>query len=93
MRWKKIEFQDIPSRDEFTQLTLLLLKRGISNSDKMKNMIRRERRLILTKATGRWNESPSDKFVNEHAWVLEDLVLNKIIEKIAPKEYRLASPT
>jgi hypothetical protein len=33
--------------------------------------------------------SPSDKFVNEHAWVLEDLVVRKIIERTSEKEYRL----
>ena len=36
-----------------------------------------------------WNETPSGKLVNEHAWVLEDLVIRKVIEKMAEKEYRL----
>lgn len=89
MEWRHIEFRDIPSRPEFEQITLLLLHQGISNSDRMRDAIRRERRLFLKRVTGNWNETPSDKFVNEHAWVLEDLVVRKIIEKTAEKEYRL----
>jgi hypothetical protein len=51
----------------------------------MRDEIRRELKLILSKATGNWNKTPSDKFVNEHAWVLEDLVVRKVIEKTARK--------
>ena len=57
----------------------------------MRDEIRRRLKLILSKATGRWNETPSDKFVNEHAWVLETLVVRKQIEKTAEKEYRLVA--
>jgi hypothetical protein len=92
MRWKNIEFEDIPSRDEFESLTLSLLQRGTYNSDRMRDTIRRERGLILSKATGRWNETPSDKFVNEHAWALEKLVVDGRVKKIADKEYRLIHP-
>jgi len=55
----------------------------------MRTEIRMERHLILKKSTGNWNATPSDKFVNEHAWVLEDLVVRKVIEKTSDKEYRL----
>lgn len=89
MDWREIKFEDIPSREEFEQLTLNLMRQGIINSDRMRDAIRRERRLILNKATGNWNDTPSDKFVNEHAWVLEDLVVRKVIEKLGTKEYRL----
>ena len=89
MLWRDIKFEDTPSREDFEQLTLELLQRGTTNSDRMRDAIRRERKLILKKATGNWNNTPSDKFVNEHAWVLEDLVVRKIIEKIAEKEYHL----
>ena len=89
MDWRHIEFSDIPSREEFENLTLDLLRRGVTNSDRMRDEIRRQRKLILTRATGNWNDTPSDKFVNEHAWVLEDLVVRNVIEKIAEKEYRL----
>jgi hypothetical protein len=55
----------------------------------MRDAIRRNLKLIISRAAGKWNGTPSDKFVNEHAWVLESLVLRKVIEKIAEKEYRL----
>ena len=89
MDWQEIKFEDIPSRKELEQLTLDLMRHGIVNSDRMRDAIRRERRLILSKATGNWNDTPSDKFVNEHAWVLEDLAVKKVIEKLGKKEYRL----
>ena len=89
MDWREINFEDIPSRQEFEHFTLNLMRQGIINSDRMRDAIRRERRLILNKATGNWNDTPSDKFVNEHAWVLEDLVVRKVIEKLGTKEYRL----
>jgi plasmid stability protein len=91
MQWRDIKFEDVPSREELEQVTLDLLRQGITNSDRMRDTIRRERKLILNKTTGNWNATPSDKFVNEHAWVLENLVVRKIIEKIAEKEYRLVS--
>ena len=90
MDWRHIKFEDIPSREEFEQLTFSMMTQGITNSDEMRNKIRRDRKLILKRATGNWNATPSDKFVNEHAWVLESLVVNGTIEKITEKEYRLA---
>lgn len=87
--WRPIEFADVPSREEFEKLTLNLLRNGVTNSDQMRQEIRRGQKLILKKATGRWNGTPSDKFTNEHAWVLEDLVVRHVIEKITEKEYRL----
>lgn len=89
MGWRPIEFADIPSREEFVRLTLDLLGRGITNSDQMRSEISRPLQVIVKKGIGRWNETPSDKFVNEHAWALEDLMVRKIIEKTAEKEYRL----
>jgi hypothetical protein len=90
MAWRQMEFTDIPSREEFEQLTLDLLRRGITNSDRMRDEIRKDRQLILKKATGNWAQTPSDKFVNEHAWELENLIVKKTIEKTTPKEYVLA---
>src|SRR4051812_29577436 len=89
MAWRPIEFTDIPSRAQFEQLTLELLRRGVVNSDRMRDEIRMDRELILKKSTGAWNATPSDKFVNEHAWVLEDLVVRHVIERTSKKEYRL----
>jgi hypothetical protein len=89
MDWRQIEWNDIPSRKEFEELTLALLGKGMTNSDRMRDDIRTKRRLILKRVTGNWNKTPGDKFVNEHAWVLEDLVVKKVIEKTSEKEYRL----
>jgi hypothetical protein len=91
MEWRKIEFSDIPSRAEFEAQTLEMLRRGIGNSDRMRNEIRMQRKLILAPITGMWNENPSNKFVNEHAWVLEDLVVRGVIKKLADKEYALSA--
>jgi hypothetical protein len=89
MDFRHMTFEDVPSRQEFEELTLTLLRQGITNSDRMRDDIRQQRKLILKRATGNWNSTPSDKFINEHAWVLEDLVVRKIIENTAEKEYRL----
>jgi hypothetical protein len=92
MNWRPIESADIPTREEFERLTLDLLRSGVTNSDRMRDRIRREKQLILQKATGKWNSSPSDKFVNEHAWVLEDLVLRGVIRSTGiAKEYALVA--
>jgi hypothetical protein len=87
MDWRQIEWSDAPSRKEFEELTLALLAKGMTNSDQMRNEIRTKRKLILKRVTGKWNKTPSDKFVNEHAWVLEDV--KKVIEKTSEREYRL----
>ena len=92
MNWRPLEFGDIPSREEFERLTMNLLRQGIDNSDRMRDEIRQQRKLILEKVSGNWNRTPSDKFVNEHAWVLEDLMVRKIIEKTAEKYYRIVVP-
>jgi hypothetical protein len=89
MEWRRIGWDDIPSREEFEALTLELLRGGVSNSDRMRDAIRRKRKLILSIVTGEWNTSPTNKFVNEHAWVLEDLVVRDVIERVSAKEYRL----
>jgi hypothetical protein len=60
-----------------------------TNSDRMRPEIRAPRKLIVKRATGNWNETPGDKFVNEHTWVLEDLVVWRVIERTGDKEYRL----
>ena len=88
MEWRYIRFEDIPSRDEFEQLTLDLLRQGVTNSDRMREEIRQSRKLIFRRVTNNFNE-PDGKFVNEHAWVLESLMVRKVIEKIQKMEYRL----
>ena len=91
--WRPIEFTDVPNRPEFKRITLELLDQGITNSDEMRNAITRPQKLIVRMATGRWNGTPSDKFVNEHAWALANLVECKLIETVSAKEYRLPAIT
>ena len=91
MTWRPIEFSDIPTREEFERLTLHLLRKGVTNSDMMRDVIRQQRKLIFSHVSGQWNETPSGKFVNEHAWVLEQLMVKKIVKKIGKKEYELAA--
>jgi len=89
VEWRPIGWDDIPARDDLAAETLALLRKGVTNSDRMRDAIRRTRKLILSKATGRWSDSPSDRFVNEHAWVLENLVVSGSIERVGDKEYRI----
>ena len=56
----------------------------------MRDKIRQDRKLIIQRPKGHWNDNPSEKFVTEHAWVLEDLVVRKVIENLAEKEYGLS---
>jgi hypothetical protein len=88
--WKEIQYVDIPSRIEFERHTIAMMRQGITNSDRMRDKIRQDRKLIIQKPKGHWNESPSEKFVNEHAWVLKDLVERYVIETLSDKEYRLS---
>ena len=88
MKWKNIELADIPTRKDFELLTLNLLRDGICNSDRMREQICNDRRLKLDRPKGGW-KTASGKFINEHAWVLANLVANRIIKKVGPKEYSL----
>ncbi len=38
--------------------------------EQLRNNIRRRRKLIVRESTGQWSTDPSERFVNEHAWVL-----------------------
>jgi hypothetical protein len=93
--FKPIDFENIPSREELRELTLKFMSEGETNSEAIRGKITNRKRLIprfrigKRKMNVRWNETPTDKFINEHAWVLEDLVVNHVIEKMSEKEYRL----
>lgn len=91
--WRPIEISDIPSVEEFKALTLSWLSQGITNSDAMRDAFRRERKLIIEQVDGNWNNSASGKFINQHAWSLEELVKFGQIEKVSNKEYQLATAT
>jgi hypothetical protein len=88
--WREIQYADIPSRSDFENLTIAMMREGMTNSGRMRDKIRRDRKLILQKPKGQWNDNPSEKFVNEHAWVLEDLMVRRVVEKLSDKEYRLS---
>ncbi len=62
---------------------------GETHVERLRNNIRRRRNLIVREATGQWATDPSERFVNEHAWVLEQLVVDGTIEQVGEKEYRL----
>lgn len=87
--WRVIQFSDIPNQAEFERITLDLLHQGVTNSDRIRDHIRRQRKLILSNVTGNWNDNASDKFVNEHAWTLKHLVEQGVIELVSDKEYQL----
>jgi hypothetical protein len=87
--WRPIEFKDVPLRLEFEELTLNLLRKGVTGTDRMRQEISSSRRLIRSQVIDNMWDTPSGKFVNEHAWVLGDLVVRHSIQKITDKEYRL----
>ena len=43
---------------------------GETHVEQLRNNIRRRRKLIVRESTGQWSTDPSERFVNEHAWVL-----------------------
>ena len=69
--WRPIEFEDVPSRPEFEELTLDLLRKGVTDADRMRQGISSSRRLIRRRVSDDMWNTPSGKFINEHAWVLE----------------------
>ena len=50
--------------------TFEALRAGKTNVKGIRTLICRKRKLIVHPSTGRWTETASDRFVNEHAWVL-----------------------
>jgi hypothetical protein len=86
--WKSVDFHDIPDRSRLEVLTMEALKKGITNSDAIREFIRRKYRIKMDERSGgvTW-ASPTGKFINEHAHVLRDLVMRGIIQPVARKEY------
>ena len=66
--------------------TFELLRSGETNVERIRNAIRSKRKLYMKKSTGKWTETPSDRFVNEHAWVLARM--NKPFGMIPPVNHR-----
>ena len=87
--WRPIESTDVPLRPEFEELTLNLLRKGVTDADRMRQEISGSRKLIRSQVIDHMWDTPSGKFINEHAWVPRDPVVRHLIEKITDKEYRL----
>jgi|HubBroStandDraft_1064217.scaffolds.fasta_scaffold82645_2 hypothetical protein len=66
--------------------TFELLRSGETNVERIRNAIRSKRKLYMKKSTGKWTEAPSDRFVNEHVWVLAKM--NKPFGMIPPVNNR-----
>lgn len=81
-RWRDIQFEDVPERKELAEHILEQLQKGRRTSRQMRDVWRRPRRLKFTQTTGNWNNSPTDKFVNEHAWVLVNLQEHGLITNL-----------
>ncbi len=50
--------------------TFEALRNGTTNVKGIRTLICRKRKVIVYPSTGRWTKTPSDRFINEHAWVL-----------------------
>jgi hypothetical protein len=50
--------------------TFEALRDGTTNVDAIRTLIRRKRKLIVHPSSGRCTETPSNRFINEHAWAL-----------------------
>lgn len=71
--WRNIAIYDIPSREAIADHVVEQLQGTKRTSRQMRDAWRRSRKLAFTQTTGKWNNTPTDKFVNEHAWVLVQL--------------------
>jgi hypothetical protein len=87
---KAIEFSDVPTIDEFKELTIRVMRLGVTNSYRMREVIAAERNLeIVERTSGNWDETPSGRFTNNHAFSLVALQQDRLIEKTGEHEYRL----
>jgi hypothetical protein len=55
---------------------------GETHVERLRNNIRRRRGLLVRKSTGQWSTDPSERFVNEHAWVLSLMNQNGMITTV-----------
>jgi hypothetical protein len=53
--------------------TFEALQVGVTNVEGIRSVIRQRRKLLVSLSTGEWTKTPSDRFVNEHAWVLSEM--------------------
>lgn len=62
--------------------TFEALRAGQTNVRVIRAKICQRRKLSVKPSTGRWAETASDRFVNEHAWVLEKMAELGMIRKV-----------
>jgi hypothetical protein len=53
--------------------TFEALQAGVTHVEGIRSVIRQRRKLLVSLSTGEWTKTPSDRFVNEHAWVLSEM--------------------
>jgi hypothetical protein len=62
--------------------TLDDLAAGENHVERLRNNIRRRRKLLVRQSTGKWSSDPSERFVNEYAWVLSLMNQYGMITKV-----------
>jgi hypothetical protein len=68
--------------------TFEALQHGESDVKAIRARICQKRKLAVSQSTGEWTKTPSDRFVNEHAWVLEKMNVFKTISKVNSRTKR-----
>ena len=66
------------------------LRDGQTNVRGIRAKICQKRKLKFNPSTGKWSDNPSDRFVNEHAWVLSMMNRAGMIEKIDQRKHQTA---
>jgi len=70
--------------------TFEALRDGQTNVREIRAKIRQKRKLKFTPSTGKWTDNPSDRLVNEHAWVLSLMNQVGMIEKVDQRTHQNA---
>ena len=66
------------------------LRDGQTNVRGIRAKICQKRKLKFNPSTGKWTDNPSDRFVNEHAWVLSMMNRAGMIEKVDQRTHQTA---
>ena len=70
--------------------TFEALRDGQTNVRGIRAKICQKRKLKFNPSTGKWTDNPSDRFVNEHAWVLSMMNQVGMIEKVDQRTHQTA---
>jgi hypothetical protein len=65
--------------------TFEALRAGETNVERIRNKIREKRKLLVSASTGEWTKTASDRFVNEHAWVLARMSRLEMIPRVSQR--------